>query len=90
MNKKKLSWGSLVIVLLLAGCILSGTFVIAISLSQVSTDFINGLVKESVDLGDNETWDDHSDDIKRIDKITFDAVVKNDLGVTSPKKRTRA
>lgn len=80
MKIKNLSRGSLLLVMLLTGCLFSGTFVITFHFIPGTPDFVNGLVKECVDLSSNTTWDDHSDDIKRIDKITFDAVISNNVG----------
>ena len=82
MKIKNLARGSLILTMLLTGCLISGTFLIAIPFTLLSPSFVNGLVKECADLSDDETWDDHSDDIKRIDKITFDAVIGGNMGAT--------
>ena len=84
MKMKTLRRGSLALVLLLTGCLISGTFVIVIGLTGLATTFVNGMVKESVNLAaEDETWEDHADDIKRIDKITFDAIVTNTLSTAT-------
>ena len=80
MKIKNLTRGSLILMMLLTGCLISGTFLITIPFTLTSPDFEAGLVKECVDLNDDETWADHSDKIKRIDKITFDAIVSYNSG----------
>jgi hypothetical protein len=67
-----------VVCLFAAGCILSGTFVTEIEFVDVSTDFTNGVVSESVDLSD---YTDHASDIDRIERIDLEAIVQNDLSV---------
>lgn len=66
-------------VLLAAGCIISGQFVITFLLNQKihSTDTVIDYV--FVDLTDNGTWKDHEDDIQGIVDVKFEAQFTNNL-----------
>lgn len=65
--------------LLIAGCIVSGQFVITFDLNQTihSTDTVMDYV--FVDLTDNGTWKDHEDDIQGIIDVKFEARFTNNL-----------
>ena len=66
--------------LLLTGCIISATYQLEVPVT-VKESFINGIVKETLNLSEeDDTWADHQDDINRIEKVNFDAVVDNDGG----------
>lgn len=65
--------------LLLAGCLVSGTFTIVVFISgqELDDNHPNGFYHYVVDLTDEEDWDDHKDDIENIDVIGFDLWVRN-------------
>lgn len=69
--------------LLMAGCLISGTFSIKIELNNIETAFVNGIVSETVNLSDeSEDWADHADKIERIESVNFDAIITNVLTTT--------
>ncbi|GAB4315013.1 MAG: hypothetical protein Kow0074_02370 [Candidatus Zixiibacteriota bacterium] len=70
------------VALVLAGCIISGQFVIVVEWGGiVSTD--TQLNDEFVDLTTNETWQDHKDDIQSIVDAKFEVTITNNLGTTA-------
>jgi hypothetical protein len=74
---KKCGWLPVVFAgLLLGGCLVSGTFVVVevFSFNQLSGDFYS----EAVDLTDDDTWNDHKDEIDRIDVVGFELWVTNE------------
>ncbi len=62
---------------LLAGCLVSGTFVISEIIQGDEFSTGNGFYYHAVDLRDNETWQDHEDDIESIDVIGFEMWIHN-------------
>ncbi|MBD3297430.1 MAG: hypothetical protein GF341_02160 [candidate division Zixibacteria bacterium] len=65
--------------LIAAGCIVSGQFVILINWGGiVSTN--TQLNAETVDLTEDETWQDHQEDIQKIVDVKFETTVKNNAG----------
>lgn len=68
--------------LLTAGCIISGQFVILIDWGGiVSTD--QSLDWDEVDLTDDDTWQDHKDDIQNIIDVKFEVTIINNLGTVA-------
>lgn len=62
--------------LVLAGCIVSGQFVVVIDWGGfVSTD--ETLNTKKVDLTTNSTWDEHKDDIQNIVDVKFKVEIRN-------------
>lgn len=62
--------------LIVAGCIVSGQFVVVIDWGGfVSTD--DALNKKTVDLTTNSTWRDHKDDIEDIIDVKFKVTIQN-------------
>lgn len=67
-------------ILVLAGCIVSGQFVIVIPWGgEPSID--KPLYSKHIDLTGNSTWKDHKDDIKNIVDVKFKVVIQNTGGV---------
>ena len=62
-------------VFVLAGCLVSGTFILweSITLNAVSATFYRG----SVNLEDNEDWQDHNEDIDRVETVGFEVWMTN-------------
>lgn len=80
---KKLGWAGLILTgLVVAGCLVSGTFVIV---EEVSFDFTadSGFYWYPVDLNGNSDWEDHKDDIDDIDAVGFEFTIENTSGVSS-------
>lgn len=71
--------GPLGLALLVAGCLVSGTFTVVIFIDNQTLDdnHPNGFYHYVVDLSEEEDWDDHKDDIENIDIIGFDLWVTN-------------
>lgn len=69
--------GLAVIALGLAGCIISGTFVIVEDFEFTIT---SELYWDSVDLTDDPDWEDHKDDIENIDAVGFEMDINNMSG----------
>ncbi|MBD3258574.1 hypothetical protein GF377_09090 [candidate division GN15 bacterium] len=69
-----------VMALLIAGCIVSGTFVVTIFIGE--NDFTAGtqLYFYAVDLTDEEDWEDHEEHIDNIDVIGFELWINNSGG----------
>ena len=77
MNKKILLT-LLSAMILVSGCLLSGTFSFKVRLTNLEANFSSGLVKETVDLSSRaQTWDDHKDEIAQIESMRMDAIVVN-------------
>ncbi len=71
-----------VVALIGAGCIVSGQFVILIIWGGiVSTD--TQLNAETVDLTDDETWQEHQEDIQKIIDAKFETTIKNNAGTVA-------
>jgi hypothetical protein len=80
MRQYKRTYGYLTmaaIAAVLAGCIVSGTFVISEVIQGDEFSTGNGFYYHAVDLRDNETWQDHEDDIESIDVIGFEMWIHN-------------
>ncbi len=81
MHKKQFLSGILltVVALLLAGCLITGTFIADIMIRDfdVNTDTFYA---EQVDLTEDEDWEDHKDDIKSIDLVGFELWINNTSG----------
>ena len=81
--KKSVLLGSLTLVgLVIAGCLVSGTFVIV---KDVEFDFTanSGFYWYPVDLRSNSDWEDHKDDIDDIDALGFEFKITNTSDVSS-------
>ena len=67
-----------VLALTLAGCIVTGTFITDILIEDL--DFVAGenLYRVQVSLSDDETWNEHKDDIKSIDLVGFELWIQNE------------
>jgi len=70
---------ALALSLVMSGCILSGQFIVLIAGTSTihSTDTVLDYVE--VDLTDNETWNDHQDEIQGIVDIKFECQFENNL-----------
>ncbi len=84
MTKTRLHKGylaaALTLLLLAAGCIVSGQFVVVIAGTSTITSDDETLDHLAVDLTDNETWQDHKDDIQAIVDVKFECeFVNNNL-----------
>lgn len=62
-----------------AGCILSGEFIIVVEGDGTITSTNASLEQLHIDLTDNETWQDHKDDIKSIIDVKFECKFTNNL-----------
>ena len=68
-----------VVLLILAGCLLSGTFVFSYMLVKDKDLVYNeDFYYASVDWTDDEDWEDHQDNIKDIDLVGFELWATND------------
>lgn len=68
--------GLALLVLAALGCkIVSGTFVVVESFSFTTK---TGFYPTAVDLTENDTWQDHKDDIDRIEVVGFELWITND------------
>ncbi|MFH1374818.1 MAG: hypothetical protein ABII79_13605 [bacterium] len=73
-----------VITLVLAGCLVSGTFVLSIMLYK-DKDLVynNDFYYDEVDLTEESVWKDHGDNIKNIDVVGFELWATNNSGTTN-------
>lgn len=70
--------GAVVTVSLLAGCLLSGTFIFSFMLVENEDLIYNGdFYYASVDWTDDNDWEDHKDNIKDIDLVGFELWITN-------------
>lgn len=60
--------------ILVAGCLVSGTFVIVEDFSFTPS---NGFIGEAVDITSNDVWEDHSDKLDEIEQIGFELWMTN-------------
>ena len=68
------------VALLIAGCILSGQFVIIVEWTRSDkTSTETTINAEEVDLTGDETWQDHKDNIQNIVDVKFEATITNNL-----------
>jgi len=63
--------------LLLAGCLVSGTFVVTIFIDGEDFTTFTGLYHYEVDLSTDSDWEDHKDKIKNIDVIGVELWLTN-------------
>jgi len=79
-NTKKTALLSLGVIFL-AGCLVSGTFIITLDIEEFwSKSTTQEFEAHAVDLTTEQVWIDHKDDIKNISDIRFRAVVEEELG----------
>ncbi len=74
MNRTR--WALLVVGLsavILAGCLLTGTFVLVLDLPDITANSTGTFSATHVDLTDEDVWQDHKDDIKNISDVRFRA-----------------
>lgn len=67
--------GLALLALVLGGCLVSGTFIVVEVIEFSATS--SGFYAEAVDVSDNEDWEDHKDDIDRIDVVGFEVWATN-------------
>lgn len=73
--------GIAAVILALAGCLVSGTFVLSILLvSNQDLSYDSNLYYGEADLTTESIWEDHSDNIKNIDVVGFELWVTNKTG----------
>src|SRR4030067_1329190 len=86
MLKSKMSyyWWTILILSCLGvtGCLLSGTFVIDLSLNEMAFTTAT-FHKQQINLSSNQTYNDHKDQIKDITDIGFALKIENNSGVTA-------
>lgn len=63
--------------LVLGGCLVSGTFIVV---EVIEFGTAAAFYKDAVDLTGNEEWEDHKDDIDRIDVVGFELWMTNPGG----------
>lgn len=79
--REKLAAMSLLgILLLLTGCLVSGTFVVTIFIDGNDMTTYNGLYHYEVDLSTDSDWEDHKDKIENIDVIGVELWMTNNSG----------
>lgn len=87
MTKTRLHKGylaaALTLLLLAAGCIVSGQFVVVIAGSNTIRSSDETLDYLSVDVTANETWRDHKDDIQAIVDVKFECEFVNNLNTAA-------
>ena len=70
--------GIAAVILALAGCLVSGTFVLSILLVEnKGLTYFNDMYFGAADLTVDEVWQDHGDKIKNIDVVGFELWVTN-------------
>ena len=72
--------GAVVAVSLLAGCLLSGTFISVIVIVDEDFTTRTGFYFYDVDLTEEDVWNDHKDEIKDIDLVGFELWITNETG----------
>jgi hypothetical protein len=65
------------VAIIIAGCIVSGQFVIVLNIDNEMVSTNQALSSTLVDLTDNETWKDHEKDIQNIVDVKFEATIVN-------------
>ena len=68
------------IAVLLTGCLITGTFITEILFTNIDFVPTENLYREQVDLTEDDTWEEHQDDIKSIDLIGFELWITNSSG----------
>ncbi|KPL03863.1 MAG: hypothetical protein AMJ90_02840 [candidate division Zixibacteria bacterium SM23_73_2] len=66
------------------GCLLTGTYVIVYDIDDTIIATEKEFNSASVDLSDNDTWEDHKDDVKYVDEVgfTFKVINNSDKSAT--------
>lgn len=84
-NKSKFgAVGAAVALVILGGCLLSGTFVLSIMLVRgVDLTYNNDFYFAEVDLTNEQVWKDHEDKIKDIDLVGFELWMTNGTGTAN-------
>ena len=82
--REKLAAMSLLgILLLLTGCLVSGTFVVTIFINGEDFSTFTGLYHYVVDLSTDSDWEDHKDKIKDIDVIGVELWITNNASAAT-------
>jgi hypothetical protein len=63
-----------------AGCIVSGQFTIVINIEDEIAYVDQVLNSEEIDLTDDDTWEEHKDDIQKIIDVKFELTLVNGTG----------
>lgn len=63
---------------LLAGCLISGTFVLDLKFTDADLAAHGNLYYTEVDLTDNEIWQDHEDKLDEVQSVGFEMWITND------------
>ncbi len=69
--------GAAVTIVFLVGCIFSGTFMAVIPIKQSEFTAESGFYYFEVDLSNNSVWNDHKDEIKKIETVGFEVTMVN-------------
>lgn len=64
-------------VFVVAGCLVSGTFVITLHLNSFYSNYPGTFAAHDVDLTTTQVWEDHKDKIKNISDVRFRATIVN-------------
>ena len=75
--QKKGILGAVVALLILAGCLVSGTFITVIVIKDEDFTTQTGFYFEDVNLAEDDVWEDHKDAIKDIDIVGFELWITN-------------
>ena len=66
-----------IVALLAAGCIVSGQFTIVINVDDEIAYVDEVLNSEEIDLTDDDTWEEHKDEIQNIIDVKFELTIQN-------------
>lgn len=75
--------GLAAVLLFLVGCLVSGQFVTVIEIGNLDFNSENGFYHYSVDLTENDIWDEHKDNIKDIEVVGFELWMTNNQSDTT-------
>ena len=64
--------------ILLAGCLISGTFVLDIKFTAAELARHGNLYYTEVDLTENDIWEDHADELDEVQSVGFEMWITND------------
>ncbi len=67
----------------LAGCLVTGTFVITLNIDDFYSNSSGGFESHGIDLTNEQIWKDHKDNIKNISDVRFRATIQNQSSDTA-------
>lgn len=75
--------GMVAALLLLAGCLVSGTFVVSVMIRDLSVSANQENYFLDVDITGEQDWQDHRENLKDIDLVGFELWATNNIGVAN-------